>query len=192
MYRSILLACALGSLSAPAMAQARNYEFDKAHTSIRASWDHQGYSIMALEFTNYEGELAIDLENPANNAVEVTLTLDGGIWPGANTGGFFDHLMSADLFNVQAFPTARFVATDFHSEDGQTGTMQGELTLLGETRPVSLFVELRQEGEVRGRHRIGVTANTTITRSEWGMDYAVPGISDWIGISIEAEIVASE
>ena len=70
--------------------------------------------------------------------------------------------------------------------------MQGELTLLGETRPVSLFVELRQEGEVRGRHRIGVTANTTITRSEWGMDYAVPGISDWIGISIEAEIVASE
>jgi len=192
MNRIIAVAGCLLLTSAPAIAESRSYELDASHTSIRATWDHQGFSMMSLELTRYDATISIDLDNPENNTLAITFNLVDGIWAGADQAGFHSHLASADLFNVDVFPTATFVASSFETEDGESGVMRGDLTLLGETLPVSLFVELRKAADVEGGHKIGVTANTTITRSDWGMDYAVPIISDWIGITIEAELFAAD
>lgn len=177
--------------SAAAIAEPVAFEFDHTHTEIRATWNHQGYSHPSLVLTDFDGTLELDLEEPTNSQVDITFNLVDGIWAGARNDRFLEHLLSPDLFNVAEHPTARFVATGFSTEDGQTGTMTGELSLLDETREVSLWVELLKVGEDReGRTKLGLTANTTITRSEWGMDYAVPAVSDWIGITINAELVA--
>lgn len=192
MKRVIALAGLLSLASTPAIAEEREYTFDKSHTSIRATWDHQGFSMMALQLTDYDGSITIDLDEPSQNAVSVTFNLAGGIWAGAEQDRFLSHLASADLLNLDAFPTASFEATEFVTEDGQTGTMIGDLTLLGQTHPVSMFVELRKAADIDGGHKIGVTANTTISRSEWDLTYAVPHVSDWIAITIEAELVSTD
>ncbi len=192
MIRSLLAAAPVAFLAATAaIAEPVNYEFDKTHTVIRASWDHQGYATMSMEFTDYDGTLALDFDTPSNSTVDVTFNISGGFWVGANQDRFIGHLNSADLFNTEAFPTAQFVATAFETEDGETGVMTGDLTLLGNTGPVSLDVTLNQTGETRdGSTKRGFTATGTILRSQWGMGYAVPFVSDEIELFISTELVA--
>ncbi|KPP82300.1 MAG: Protein yceI precursor [Oceanicaulis sp. HLUCCA04] len=182
-------------MSGAALAEPVAYEFDRSHTAISASWQHLGMSRQSIYFTDYEGVLLLDLEEPENSTVDVTFNLAGGFWVGADQERFEGHLESGDLFNTEAYPTARFVATSFETEDGETGTMTGDLTLLGQTHPVSLNVTLNFAGEhpMSGDPVAGFSATGTITRSEWGLGYAVPAVSDEIEISIETELaVASE
>ena len=180
------------TLAAPvAVAEPVAYEFDKDHTTIVASWDHLGFSRQGIEFTDYDGNLMLDMETPENSSIEVTFNLaDGGFWVGTpGDDRFENHLSSGDLLDVEAFPTATFTATSFETEDGKTGTMTGDLTLKGETRPVTLDVTLNKAGEMRGATKAGFSATGTMMRSEWGMDYAVPGVSDELQLMIETELV---
>jgi len=182
-------------LAAPALTSAASadpaaYEFDKTHTTITATWNHLGYSEQAIHFTDYDGVLLLDFEEPANSTVDVTFNIADGFWVGANQERFENHLNSGDLFNTGEFPTARFVATEFVTEDGETGTMTGDLTLLGETHPVTLDVTLRQRAPhpSSGNEVAGFSASGEILRSEWGLGYAVPNVSDEIRIEIETEL----
>lgn len=192
MIRSLLTAAPIALLAASAaIAEPVAHVFDKTHTVIRASWLHQGYATMSMEFTDYDGTLELDVETPSNSTVDVTFNIAGGFWVGANQDAFIGHLNSADLFNTEVFPTARFVATGFETEDGVTGTMTGDLTLLGNTGPVSLEVTLNRTGETRdGSTKRGFTATGSIMRSEWGLGYAVPFVSDEIDLFISTELVA--
>ena len=186
-------AAALTAFTAPALAAPVEYEFDKNHTVVRASWLHQGMSTMSLELTNYDGTLMLDLEDPSNSAIDVTFTLADGMWAGANQDRFIGHLSSGDFFEVEVNPTVHFVATGFDSDDNQTGTMTGELTMNGQTHPVSLDVVMNGSGETRdGRTKHGFTATGTLMRSTWDMGFAVPYISDEIEIFISTELEATE
>lgn len=186
-------AAALTAFTAPALAAPVEYEFDKSHTVVRASWLHQGMSTMSLELTNYDGTLMLDLEDPSNSAIDVTFTLADGMWAGANQDRFIGHLSSGDFFEVEVNPTVHFVATGFDSDDNQTGTMTGELTMNGQTHPVSLDVVMNGSGETRdGRTKHGFTATGTLMRSTWDMGFAVPYISDEIEIFISTELEATE
>ena len=174
-----------------ALAEPVAYEFDKDHTSIIASWDHMGFSRQAIEFTDYDGTLMLDMEAPENSTIEVTFNLaDGGFWVGTPKDEQFEnHLSSGDLFGLEEYPTAKFVATSFETEDGETGTMTGDLTLKGETHPVTLDVTLNKAAEARGSYKAGFSATGTMMRSDWGMDYAVPAVSDELQLMIETELV---
>lgn len=186
-------AAALTAFTAPTLAAPVEYEFDKSHTVVRASWLHQGMSTMSLELTNYDGTLMLDLDDPSNSAIDVTFTLADGMWAGANQDRFIGHLSSGDFFEVEVNPTVHFVATGFASEDNQTGTMTGELTMNGQTHPVSLDVVMNGSGETRdGRTKHGFTATGTLMRSTWDMGFAVPYISDEIEIFISTELEATE
>lgn len=189
-----LTATAVAALTAAAtFADPVAYEFDRGHTEISASWDHLGYSTQSIQFTDYEGTLLLDFDNPENSTVDVTFNLIDGFWVGGNHERFVGHLNSADLFNTSEFPTAQFVATGFETEDGVTGTMTGDLTLLGQTHEVVLDVTLNQ----RAPHPFDATvmvagfdATGVIERSQWGLGYASPNVSEEITISISTELRA--
>jgi polyisoprenoid-binding protein YceI len=178
-------------LSSASAAETRDFEFDKSHTEISASWVHQGYSTQSLQFTDYDGTLSLDLETPSNSTVDVTFNLIGGLWAGGHHDRFINHLNTADFFETEINPTAHFVATSFESADGETGVMSGDLTMNGQTHPVSLAVTLNRSGDTNnGGTKLGFDATATILRSEWDMGYAVPYVSDAIEISISTELVA--
>ncbi|KAA5803909.1 polyisoprenoid-binding protein [Alkalicaulis satelles] len=178
------------ALTADAFADPREYAFDKTHTTIRATWDHLGLSFQSLHFTDFDGVLLLDFDSPENSTVDVTFNLEGGYWVGPDQGRFEAHLASDDLFHVAEHPTARFVGTRFETEDGETGLMTGDLTLLGQTHPVTLEVTLNQRGpHPMGGHEVaGFSATGVIQRSQWGMGFAVPAVSDDIRIDIETEL----
>ena len=191
-YAAASLAAFLAApaLTSTAFAEPAEYTFDKTHTAISATWNHLGYSEMSIYFTDYEGVLLLDFEDPSNSTVDVTFNIADGFWVGAGQDRFVGHLNSPDLFNTAEFPTAQFVATSFETEDGETGTITGDLTLLGQTNPVTLDVTLRQKGPhpFSGAEIAGFSATGTILRSEWGMGYAVPAVTDELTISIETEL----
>jgi polyisoprenoid-binding protein YceI len=176
--------------STAAMAAPAEYEFDKSHTTIRATWDHLGLSRQSIHFTDYDGVLLLDFEEPSNSTVDITFDLPGGFWVGADQERFENHLNSADLFNTAEYPNARFVATEFQTEDGETGTMTGDLTLLGQTHPVTLDVTLNQKGPhpFSGDTVAGFSATGVIERSQWGLGYATPAVSDEITLDIDTEL----
>lgn len=175
-----------------AAATADDFGFDKTHTEIRASWVH-GVSTQSLQFTDYDGTLDLDLENPAASTVDITFNLVGGMWAGGHHERFIAHLNSGDFFETEVNPTARFVATGFETADGQTGTMSGDLTMNGVTAPVSLAVTLNGETQTRsGARKLGFTATGSLMRSEWDMGFGTQwGISDEIELFISTELVAT-
>ena len=188
----ILTATAVAALTAAAaFADPVAYEFDRGHTEISASWMHQGLSRQSLQFTDYEGTLLLDFENPENSSVDITFSLIDGLWAGAHHDRFIGHLNSAEVFNTAEFPTAHFVATGFETEDGVTGTMSGDLTIIGVTVPVTLdvtLIDLREDGTA------GFTATGTLVRSDWGPTigiYAGP-VSDEVVLTINTELSVAE
>lgn len=192
MKRLLAATAALAALAAPVLADPVAFDFDKTHTLIEARWDHEGFTRMSMQFTDYDGTLELDLDTPARSTVDITFNLVDGFWVGANQERFINHLNSGDFFETEVNPTARFVATGFESEDGQTGTMTGDLTMNGLTGPVSLEVTLNKVGETRdGGTKLGFTATGSLMRSEWDMGFAVPFVSDEIELYIATELVAA-
>ena len=191
MKRFAIALSAAAMIAPAAVAAPVSYDFDRSHTEIRASWDHQGYSRQAIQFTQYDGTLDLDLEEPSNSVIDITFTLvDEGFWVGAHHDRFFAHLNSSDLFHTAEFPAARFVATSFETEDGETGTMTGELTIRDLTRPVTLDVTLNRQATLSdGRSKLGFSAVGTLVRSEWGLGFSVPSVSDEVLLTIETELV---
>jgi polyisoprenoid-binding protein YceI len=183
---------ALVLIGSAAQAEPVPFDFDTSHTIIQASWTHQGYSTQSLQFTDYEGTLDLDLEDPSASTVDITFNLVDGLWAGAGQERFLGHLASDDFFGLETNPTARFVATGFETEDGETGTMTGDLTMNGITHPVTLDVTLNKVGETNDGHtKAGFTATGSLMRSEWDMGYAVPYVSDEIELFISTELVAA-
>jgi len=193
MTRLFLAASTALLVASAAQAEPVSFEFDKSHTLIEARWEHQGYSTMAIQFTDYDGTLDLDLEAPENSTVDITFNLIDGFWVGANQDRFITHLNSGDFFDTAVTPTAHFVATGFATEDGETGTMTGDLTMNGMTNTVSLDVTLNQTGETRdGTTKLGFTATGSLTRSAWDMGFAVPYVSDESELFISTEVTAAE
>lgn len=190
MFRLFLAAAPAALLAfSSASAEPVAYEFDLSHTVVSASWDHQGYSQQSLQFTDFNGTLDLDLETPANSTVDITFNLIDGLWAGAHHARFITHLNTGDFFDTAITPTAHFVGTSFETEDGETGVMTGDLTMNGQTHPVSLDVTLNKTGETRdGGSKLGFTATGSLIRSQWDMGFAVPYVSDEIDLFISTEI----
>ncbi|MCW5724735.1 MAG: YceI family protein [Maricaulaceae bacterium] len=185
---------AAGISAAPAaFAEPQAFEFDRNHTAIRATWNHFGLSNQSVQFTDYEGTLILDFDNPENSTVDITFNLDG-MWAGVPR--FEAHMKSADMFEIETWPTARFVGTSYERTGDNTGVMSGDLTIRDNTHPVSLDVTLNYHGPhpLPNRDNIvaGFSATGTILRSDFGVDYAAPLVSDEVTISIETELRAAE
>lgn len=194
--RPIAFALAAGLLAAPALEAAETYAFDPGHTQVRASWDHAGYSEQSLHFRQVEGGATIDFDNPANTSLSVTIPIAG---VDSGVEAFDKHLSSADFFEVEKHPAATFVSTAVEKTGDTTLSVTGDLTIKGITKPVTLDVTVNSSGEhplgqfidyYKGEW-VGVTATTTIIRSEWGLGYGAPITSDEVDLFISTEMKAA-
>ncbi|HWG91424.1 MAG TPA: YceI family protein, partial [Candidatus Thermoplasmatota archaeon] len=122
-------------------------------------------------FTGYKGTLVYDEKDPTNSTVVVDIeakTIDTGA-PDRDT-----HLRSPDFFDVEKYPTLRFESTRVALDGDEEGTVHGNLTIHGVTQPVALKTTL--EGRAKdpwGKERIAFTAETTINRKDFGLNWNV-------------------
>ena len=175
------------TLAAGTAGAAETYTIDPSHTYGNFEIGHMGLSTMHGRIDVTEGTIVMDREGDGSR---VDVTLD----PASVDTGHAErdkHLREkAGFFEVEKYPEMRFESTRVRFDGEDEATVEGELTLHGETRPVTLEVDDIQcktnpmDGE---KYTCGFSAETEIKRSEFGMDAFVPLVSDEVEIQIEAE-----
>lgn len=182
--RIVVLVAAVGVLASArgALAEPARYTLDPEHTSITFFTHHLGYADIAGMFLEAVGSFTFDEE--ARELSDLQVVID--------TASVFtdherrdEHLRGPDFLNVEEFPTMTFVGTGAEPTGADTGRIEGALTLLGVTRPVSLEATLNKAGRYPfgdEHYAIGIDATTTIRRSDFGMTYAVE--NGWVGDEI--------
>jgi polyisoprenoid-binding protein YceI len=178
-----LAAAASLAFSAQALA-ADKYAVDPAHTTAQFVVGHLGFSHLVGRFNELSGEFTLDADNPANNSASFVVQT-GSI--DSNHGKRDEHLRSPDFFNAVEFPELSFVSTGY-AGSAEKGVLSGNLTMLGQTRPVSFELTKVGEGDDPwGGFRAGYDATATIKRSEWGMQYGLPNIPDDVTLNLFVE-----
>jgi len=182
--KRLLAAIAVVTLAAPAFAAT--YNIDPTHTFVTFEVDHFGTSTNRGRFDKKEGVVEFD---PAAKTGKVELTIDT---TSINTGvaPFTKHLQGADFFNAEKHPTAKFVADKFSFDGDKVREVSGSLTLLGKTQPVTLKATRFNcyLNPMLKREVCGGDFETTIARSQWGMDYGLKmGAADNVRLVIQVE-----
>ncbi len=92
---------------------------------------------------------------------------------------------------MPSFPTTAFTSPQAEKTGDNTLKITGDLTLLGETKPITLDVVIPQLGAhpMSGAKTVGIRATGTIKRSQWGMNTYVPAVGDDVAIVIDLEAV---
>ena len=170
------------------------WTIDPGHAQVGFVGRHFGLTKVRGRFTGVTGHADI-----ADNLADSTLTVvidTATVSSGSDTRD--DHLRSADLFDVEQYPQATFVATGI-TVDGSTGTLAGDLTITDVTRPVTLDVEyIGHAQDPWGNDRAVFSASTTINREDWGLTWNMlleTGgllVSKEIRIEIEVELVRDQ
>ncbi|WP_342595879.1 YceI family protein [Salinicola lusitanus] len=193
MSNKIVLAAALlaSTASVSAMADTTTYQMDPTHTSVVASWSHFGFSHPTATFSDVTGTIQFDEDDVANSRVEVTIpvkTVDTKV-PALN-----EEFLGSEYFDVAQYPDATFKSTEIESMGNDRYDVHGDLTLKGVTKPVVLHATLNGVGEhpMAKVPALGFDAETTLQRSDFGLDQYVPNVSDDITIRLSSEAEAAK
>lgn len=168
------------------------YTVDPGHTLVEWEVDHLGFSPYFGIFGSVTGTLVLDPKNPAAAKLDVTIPVSKVVTASA---GLTSHLLKPaegdkkpDFFGASP-ADARFVSTKV-TPKGETAIVEGNLTLNGITKPVTLEVEFYGAGkapaQMGGKENIGFEAETTIKRSDFGLSFGVPMIGDEVELDIAA------
>jgi len=167
------------------------WTIDPVHSEIGFSVRHMMVSKVRGKFTSFQGEI-VTADDPGDSTVFAAIDLSS-----IDTGNVDrdNHIRSADFFEVDTYKTMTFRSTGLRADrDGYV--LDGDLTLKGVTKPVSLHLELGGFGpDPYGNTRAGFTATGEIKRSDFGVDFnavmetgGVVG-SDKVSLNLEIEAV---
>lgn len=198
--RRILAALATTALlAAPAAlaqtAPAGDYKVDRTHATVQWQGLHNGLSWYTGRFTSFDIQLSFDPADVSKS--KVTATIDPKsietdftkTRAAGNTTDFNAELATGDRwFNGNKFPTITFVSTKVTKTGAATGTMTGNLTFLGVTKPVTLDVTFigSKSFPAPRKPKVGFQATGKLNKTQWGMAAGGP-IADDIKIEINAE-----
>lgn len=189
MWLAPLLAGLLALASPPSAAQSAlpRYGADPVHSTVVFAVDHLGFSQSIGRFRVREMDLRFDPERWADSRVEAVI--DIGSLDLADAG-WNRTMLGRRWFRVEEFPEARFRSTRVTPTGEGTADIEGELSLLGVTRTVTLKARLNRIGSnlyAGGRLWIGFSATATLSRSEFGLDADPRAVGDTVELRIEIE-----
>jgi polyisoprenoid-binding protein YceI len=184
---------ALGLAPGTAKADMATYAIDPAHVTVAFTIMHAGYAKTLGRFAEVEGSFAYNEETQELGDLSVTIqTASVQTWNEARD----EHVRSDDFLAAEAHPQITFVATQATPTSDTTGTVTGDLTIRGVTQPVTLDVTKNLMADYpccHGKETIGISATTTILRSDFGSTYALPVfVGDEVDIILEFEAIRQD
>ena len=195
MIRTFFASTALIAAAASAVqADMARYELDPEHTVVYFTVDHIGYAKTLGLFTELSGEFMFDADSQTLGDVSVSINAGSvNTFNDARDG----HVRNRDFLHVSEHPQITFVASGGTAASDTSGTVTGELTIIGATQPVTLDVTLNKAAAYPFGHQrevLGLSMSTTINRSDFGMDYGVGNglVGDEVIINIETEAMKME
>lgn len=170
------------AIASPVAAEPRDYRIDPEHVAVGFLVHHIGYADTLGQFLDVQGSFTYDEVANTVSDIRVTIQADSVF---TNHERRDNHVRGGDFLNAEVHPEITFVGTDATRTSDTTGTVTGDLTILGETRPVTLEVTRNKIGPYPfgDSYVLGVSARGTVTRSAFGMTYAVD--NGWVGDEIE-------
>ncbi|MEV0331203.1 YceI family protein [Nocardia sp. NPDC050717] len=169
---------------------AGTWAIDPSHSTVGFSVRHLMVSKVRGRFTDFDGALVIGEDGTASATAEIrvdSLTTDNAQRDG--------HLRTADFFHAEQFPVMTFKSTGFRGE-GNDFVVDGEFTVRGNTKPVTLEVEFLGVNPGMGNGPVaGFEAKTVVSRRDFGLDIDMPlpdggaVIGDKITLTLEIETV---
>lgn len=158
------------------------WTIDPVHSEVSFLVGHLGVAKVRGNFGAFEGQIVI-ADEPLESSVAATIDTTS-----VNTGNSQrdEHVHGPDFLDVANHPTMSFRSTALRSDD-EGYLLDGELTLHGVTKPVSLKLEVNGVADGPAGKVAGFSASTTIKRSEFDMGSMIPMVGDKITISLEIE-----
>ncbi|OGQ60693.1 MAG: polyisoprenoid-binding protein [Deltaproteobacteria bacterium RIFCSPLOWO2_02_FULL_53_8] len=173
-----------------ASAFAQTYNLDPSHTYPSFEADHMGISILRGKFTRTSGKVMLDR---AGKTGSVDITID------ANSIDFGhaklnEHVKSKDMFNVEKFPTITYVGKSIKFDGDKPVSVEGNLTMLGVTKPVTLTINKFKciEHPMLKREVCGADASAEFKRTDFGLNYGTPRFAPEVKLAIEVEGVKAD
>ena len=173
--------------AAPALAAPETFAVDSTHTFPRFSYNHLGYSIQMSRFDKATGTVTLD---KAAKTAAVNIVIDT---KSVNTGSatFNEHIQGEDYLDTAKYPTATFKSTKVNFEGDKPASIEGNLTLKGITKPVTLTVTSfhAMPHPMMKKDAIGANATTKVKRTDFNMGKNAPYVGDEVTIDIAIEAV---
>jgi len=173
-----------------AKARAGAYTLDPDHASVLFSVSHFGFSNFRGRFGALSGSLDLDTDNPENSAVTIEIKTTG-----IDTGvdELDELLMANDMFAAADNPIIVFTSTSVTRTAEDRAIINGILTMVDISRPVSLQGRFIGSGTnpLTRKKTIGFSAKTTLLRSEFNLKNWVPFVGDEVEIVMDVEFTAT-
>ena len=145
------------------------FNLDSAHSTIDFSVKHMMVSKVKGAFTNFTAEIDANVEDLTGATISFDIEVKS---LNSNNADRDNHLRSGDFFDVENFPSIKFVATDIKKTDADEYNVTGDLTIKDVTKPVTFEVEYGGKGtNPWGQEVVAFSADTKINRKEFGLTW---------------------
>ena len=168
-----------------AAAPAGTYSLDSQHTSVTLKVSHLGLSSFTLRLDGVRGSYSFDPAHPEASKLQVEMDANS-----VDTGNpTLNREIAGELLETGRYPTLRFVSTAVKPGPEGRGQVVGDLTMHGQTHPVTLDVIFNGFGADPVDHsmRMGFSANAAVRRSDFGANKYSPLVGDEVTVTIETE-----
>lgn len=167
-------------------APAGVYKNDPGHSYLTFGYNHMGYSNPVVRWGGWSADLNWNPSVPEQSTVTATVdvaSVDTGV------DKLDEHLKSADFFDAATYPTITFNSTGMTLTGPSSGTMTGDLTIKGVTRPLTLDVKINKAADDSffKSYKLGFSATGQLKRTDFGVDLYAPMVSDEVPFEIEVE-----
>jgi polyisoprenoid-binding protein YceI len=159
------------------------YDIDVSHTRVGFAVRHMAVSKVRGEFQEFAGTLELG-EDPVDSKIEFTIQAGSVDTHDENRD---NHLRTNDFFDTEHHPVWTFTSTAIRPVTATEWHVDGDLTIRGVTRQVTLDATL--EGVVKdpyGNHRVGFSATTSIVRDDFGVSFN--GVMEAGGVVVSKKV----
>ncbi|WP_405012676.1 YceI family protein [Kitasatospora sp. NBC_01539] len=145
------------------------YTIDTTHSQIGFAVRHAMVTNVRGEFTEYEGKLHLDGDQPANSSADLVIKVAS---IDTNQAQRDEHLRTGDFFAADTYPEIRFRSTSAERVGDESYRLTGDLTIKDTTRQVVLDLDFTGHAtDVYGAERVGFEGSATVDRTAWGLTY---------------------
>lgn len=189
----LLISACSGTSTEVKRMPSGDYGPDMAHSSVLFRVNHMGLSNYTARFTDFNANLNFNSEEPIKSKLIANVKVNSikTDFPFLKKKNFDEFLSkNENWFNSKEFPEIKFESTKLKRISKKRGVMEGNLTMLGVTKPASFKVTFNGYYETKPFSNVpalGFSAIGTIKRSDWGFTALIPTISDEVEIIIETE-----
>ncbi|MDD5240345.1 MAG: YceI family protein [Sulfuricella sp.] len=187
MKKIVITSLATAMLSSTAFAATETYAIDSNHTFPSFSYSHFGFSIQTSRFNKTSGKVVLD-KAAKTGSVDVTIDMKS-----VDTGStlFNEHIQGEDFLDTAKYPTATFRSTHVRFDGDKPEAIEGNLTMKGITRPVTLKVTAfkAMPHPMMKKDAIGANASATVKRTDFNAGKYAPNVGDDVTINIAIEAI---